>query len=101
MIHLTCLPLNYCFSQRRKGPHAFEIVTPQKILHFMSESDEITSQWLTTIRSAISRCALDVNDPFVRSIAERIGVDEYYEVYFTESKPLGISISFLFFEKKS
>ena len=72
------------------GPHAFEIVTPRKISHFISESYDITSQWITKLRKVISTCKLDMNDTFIRSIAERIDIEREYEVEFLENKPLGV-----------
>ena len=72
------------------GPHAFEIVTLRKISHFISESFDITSQWITKLRKVISTCKLDMNDTFIRSIAERIDIEREYEVKFLENKPLGV-----------
>jgi len=73
------------------GPHAFEVVTPKKILHFISESKEITAAWILALRQAISTCVLNTEDPFIKAICERINLDKYYEVQFNEeSKPLGV-----------
>jgi len=72
------------------GPHAFEVVTPKKILHFISESKEMTSIWIAAIRETIFNCTINFEDPFIKAITERIELDKYYEVEFRENKPLGV-----------
>jgi hypothetical protein len=72
------------------GPHAFEVVTPKKILHFISESEEMSNLWILSVRSTISTCELDLTDPFIKTISQRIQLDLYYEVEFRENKPLGV-----------
>lgn len=72
------------------GSHAFELVTPKKILHFISESHEATVAWIDSVKSVIQTCELNLNDPFIRAMSERIGLDIYYEVIFRENKPLGV-----------
>lgn len=79
-----------CVFETNLGPHSFEIVTPKKILHFISESQEITLTWIRTTRQVISSCVLLQNDPFNIAIAERLQPDSYYEVEFRENRPLGV-----------
>ena len=72
------------------GPNAFEIVTPRKILHFISESKEISSVWISALKEKIDSCILNLDDPFIKIISERIELDDHYEVEFRENKPLGV-----------
>ena len=82
-------PTCSCF-ETNLGPHAFEVVTSKKILHFISESSNITLQWIAKLREVIATCKLDLDDVLLRSITERIDLDVEYDVQFLESKPLGV-----------
>jgi hypothetical protein len=79
-----------CVFETNLGPHSFEIVTPKKILHFISESQEISLTWIQITRQVISACVLLVHDPFNIAIAERIESDTYYEVECRDNKSLGV-----------
>ena len=79
-----------CVFETNLGPHSFEIVTPKKILHFISESQEITLAWIQTTRQVISACVVLVCDPFNIAIAEKIQPDTYYEVECRENRSLGV-----------
>ena len=74
------------------GPHAFEVVTPTKVLHAMPLSDpSLAAQWVVAIKGAIERTYLDVNDPLLQSAILQIDDDEFLTITITEKKPLGIT----------
>lgn len=72
------------------GLYAFELVTPKKVLHVMSDSRESTSAWIHAIRASISNSQPEENDPLIQAALSKIDEDIFYDVSFLEDKPLGV-----------
>ena len=70
--------------------NAFEVVTPQKILHLKTTSKEETSNWISIIRETISKSTIDKDDPLLRASLAKSRNDVFYDVEFIENKPLGV-----------
>lgn len=71
-------------------PHAFELVTAQKVLHVQSTSDAETSQWIVALRQVITNSKTDEEDPLLRAAMQKAQNDHFYTVTFKEKKPLGV-----------
>lgn len=83
---------NSCVFETNLGPHAFELVTPTKVLHAMPRSDpSLAPQWIAAIKGVIGRAYLDTNDPLLQSAILQIDDDEFLTITITEKKPLGIT----------
>jgi hypothetical protein len=72
------------------GLYAFELVTPKKVLHVMSDSRESSSAWIHAIRSSISNSVPEENDPLLTAALAKMDEDIFYDVSFLEDKPLGV-----------
>lgn len=72
------------------GLYAFELVTPKKVLHVMSDSRESTSAWIHAIRASISNSHPEENDPLLTAALAKLDEDIFYDVSFLEDKPLGV-----------
>lgn len=72
------------------GLYAFELVTPKKVLHVMSDSRESTSAWIHAIRASISNSQPELNDPLLTAALAKLDEDIFYDVSFLEDKPLGV-----------
>lgn len=92
MVDSLRITSNSCVFETNLGPHAFELVTPTKVLHAMPRSDPcLASQWIAAIKGAIGRAYLDTNDPLLQSAILQIDDDEFLTITITEKKPLGIT----------
>jgi hypothetical protein len=72
------------------GLYAFELVTPKKVLHVMSDSRESSSAWIHAIRASISNSTPEENDPLLTAALAKLDEDIFYDVSFLEDKPLGV-----------
>jgi hypothetical protein len=72
------------------GLYAFELVTPKKVLHVMSDSRESTSAWIHAIRASIANSQPEENDPLLTAALAKMDEDIFYDVSFLEDKPLGV-----------
>lgn len=90
VVHLVDVKPGCCVFETNYGPFAFEIVTPQKVLHVQAESQAVCDAWLAAIRSAIANSQPSPDDPLYQLAMSKIDEDAFYDVSFHEKKPLGI-----------
>jgi len=69
---------------------SFDIITAGEILHLSASSMEEAESWAQTIQQMIPTSKMDTSDVLYREALKRIQYDDFYEVTFTEAKPLGI-----------
>jgi hypothetical protein len=72
------------------GSHAFEVVTPKKVLHLACDTREAVAAWMDAIRSAIANSPPDPKDTLLAMAMRRIEEDVFYDVSFHEKKTLGV-----------
>jgi hypothetical protein len=70
-------------------PFSFELVTPKSVLHVKSDSAASTASWVSAIRGVIAS-SVTHDDPLLHAALSRMDEDIFYDVNFTENKPLGI-----------
>jgi PH domain len=72
------------------GAYTFELVTSKRVLHMKAGNSQTMMNWITHLRDAIQKSILDTNDPLFQAAMLLIDDDEFYDVTFTEKKPLGV-----------
>ena len=73
------------------GEFAFELVTPNKVLHAMPASDQEAEEWINALKEVISHAFLDASDVLLQSAMMKIDDDEFLVVVIEEKRSLGIT----------
>jgi hypothetical protein len=87
------LTADSCVYETNLKPFAFELVTPDKVLHVSASSKKDKLDWINHLRQAIKNCI----DSFVPDEVTQLGIqrsnhDQFYDVVFNMKRPIGVTL---------
>jgi hypothetical protein len=87
------LTADSCVYETNLKPFAFELVTPDKVLHVSASSKKDKSEWINHLRQAIQN-GIDsfVPDEMTQLGIQRSNHDQFYDVVFNMKRPIGVTL---------